>query len=1078
MPIQTAMLRPQPSMWSSAASNSEQEVTLLSTRDILPILEGSSQGTNSSCKIYMDCMLSHGYGFPLWLPELDLSLPAAYREIGVQIGDVGYITENGGFSFLFNVWQSRSNGINPPNLPESFYLDNVAKVTAKHQLFGPWNTICSGATNRSTTWQTRKVYFECYGTEGAILCTPRTTYLEELQNERALHDFIYTNGEHWYSYAVNQCGRPIRKDSLYFITGHVKTQSWGIATFDHHMPKPFNVLKFGSLSRWNGLRYRGDSCRTYVWKESRSATARSGPTDPSLSGGGIECDNQCLFVHGFKISLSNTVWASITRTATTAVRNDAAASQHTCSPASSSSRRSEARNTTPNSSCYQGSYSNKMSITMFPTKPKVFHPSDVINEILLKENPLARISIAHDKDWIALIQEKGTSYDIPFSTLFSKSVLEQVRYQINGLFVIACNGRGLSTTTFCSHPNSSEISILQDFIRYSKTGVTSVNDLGEMEGITKLPLDVPSSRPISKFWQRHPIRRKRSTEWVEPFVKMLQKWERNDFEIKNWMFSKEQIPQLAHTDDESWNIYRTWLNFVGSYSQEEIDATREYWENKLSGKFRVKRETRIPLEPVEIRHTAGPNITQYKVRDGPGFTISKYPNAVAFSIGRKYEDMDAFDDRKTESSVLLACQEVQESYTDLLPGHDLITHGLLDNTDIHSMTSNESIQMTSLIDNEKHNSKDLDSTSMRAIFNSTLHSSSEPIQPTVSKEHTHIANETNITQHISQHLDSISMRTVDNSTLRSSPESHHSFPESDSISLSSISDDVSITSYRKFRSHKEAFSASQDTRVNETPYQLYSPKWAMFSSSQETFSDRCHMHRYSKRNKSSPRILGTSWYRSTAVENGIFADIPYDSPYMVLPLWPGRTDSYSSEKHPFKVPVIPHYHRLYLLVWYRPDHDPSSVPADTWSESSSMSSSDLSMSSHLSFSRRYNWTLSLRRFRFSARVLTYDQLQGSGIRIPENGLDVYGPLEEAFSLMPKSPNNLYGGILLGQYLGKSEGFMFNADGLEQLELCRLTYERTDDEFKWAENYALTPIGRAVVEMTWVGGMAFTGSEHT
>ena len=42
-------------------------------------------------------------GFPLWIPQPNMMLPIPYRAKGVCIGDVGIITEFGGFAFLFNI---------------------------------------------------------------------------------------------------------------------------------------------------------------------------------------------------------------------------------------------------------------------------------------------------------------------------------------------------------------------------------------------------------------------------------------------------------------------------------------------------------------------------------------------------------------------------------------------------------------------------------------------------------------------------------------------------------------------------------------------------------------------------------------------------------------------------------------------------------------------------------------------------------------------------------------------------------------------------------------------------------------
>jgi hypothetical protein len=56
-------------------------------------------------------------GYPLWIPEP--TKPRAHQLEGVKIGDVGKITYDGSFNFLFNICLPRDHPINrfaPPTL--------------------------------------------------------------------------------------------------------------------------------------------------------------------------------------------------------------------------------------------------------------------------------------------------------------------------------------------------------------------------------------------------------------------------------------------------------------------------------------------------------------------------------------------------------------------------------------------------------------------------------------------------------------------------------------------------------------------------------------------------------------------------------------------------------------------------------------------------------------------------------------------------------------------------------------------------------------------------------------------------
>lgn len=70
--------------------------------------------------VYENHLSLKGRGHPVWIPEPNLCLPDTYREKGICIGDVGIITPEGGFDFLFNICLPAENPINAGDLPPSF----------------------------------------------------------------------------------------------------------------------------------------------------------------------------------------------------------------------------------------------------------------------------------------------------------------------------------------------------------------------------------------------------------------------------------------------------------------------------------------------------------------------------------------------------------------------------------------------------------------------------------------------------------------------------------------------------------------------------------------------------------------------------------------------------------------------------------------------------------------------------------------------------------------------------------------------------------------------------------------------
>lgn len=76
----------------------------------------------TSQEIYVQNMLRKKRGYPLWIPSPNLSLPVHNRHTGVMVGDLGIITPEGGFDFLFNILHDRQDPINEARiLPRQFH---------------------------------------------------------------------------------------------------------------------------------------------------------------------------------------------------------------------------------------------------------------------------------------------------------------------------------------------------------------------------------------------------------------------------------------------------------------------------------------------------------------------------------------------------------------------------------------------------------------------------------------------------------------------------------------------------------------------------------------------------------------------------------------------------------------------------------------------------------------------------------------------------------------------------------------------------------------------------------------------
>ena len=208
---------------------------------------------------------------------------------------------------------------------------------------------------------------------------------------------------------------------------------------------------------------------------------------------------------------------------------------------------------------------------------------------------------------------------------------------------------------------------------------------------------------------------------------------------------------------------------------------------------------------------------------------------------------------------------------------------------------------------------------------------------------------------------------------------------------------------------------------------------------------------------------------------GILDQIPDDCLYMLLPLWPGESDTTSIRPETSSAAsfITITENRQYLLVYYVPFGEASSndkKPEKKRAKQSHSSDSGVEADPKAVY---------LAAFRAVARVVTYDELRFSGVRVPSDGLAVNGPEWESTSYSACVPlrDAQVTGTVVCQCLGRDSGFDFLEDGLLELGLCTREELPPQDHFSETEEpvgeTTLTPIGRAAVEMIWLGCLAIT-----
>ncbi|KAF8336124.1 hypothetical protein F5887DRAFT_987984 [Amanita rubescens] len=257
--------------------------------------EAYASTTRGQSHIYSLEMLFLEAGYPLYMPTPSRGLPAAYLRRGVRIGDVGLVTANGAFDFLFSVCQHddpSDPGVNPSILPDSFeFIKPIIRVNGK---FDPGVCLTSHHVNVIHDHSSSSA-FQC-SAKGAVLALPTGATVYEAMNVRHFQAHAAHHAARWYKYALNEGGRDVSNGSLYLVTECTKSMNWGISVFyanptansDHH-------LTFDKgLCRWEPKRGKVD--------------ARVGPKPTDIILSDNDEPNQCVFLRGIKIMLRPDIW--------------------------------------------------------------------------------------------------------------------------------------------------------------------------------------------------------------------------------------------------------------------------------------------------------------------------------------------------------------------------------------------------------------------------------------------------------------------------------------------------------------------------------------------------------------------------------------------------------------------------------------------------------------------------------------------------------------------------------------------------------------------------------------------------
>ncbi|KAJ3930658.1 MAG: hypothetical protein NXY57DRAFT_290970 [Lentinula lateritia] len=272
-------------------------------------------------EIYAQMLLLRKKGYPLWKPKSDNSrLPESYKREGIHIGDVGILTESGGFDYLFNICQGPDHEWNLGRVPADFRpildldFDDTEVYTQEYELGSHvasdpnrihQRRIPPSPTSNLNPFENQLhsaipkevgagLSYSSTASKGALLVLPEGGKRVDHLHRARFEKYAAECAPSWYIHANGALGRTACNGSLYLITGFDKARAWGVASFSDAIPENIQ-LEYVPKSTDGEDRYP-----KYWFRTCDSASSSSGADDRYGQQSG------CVFLRGFKIALRQT----------------------------------------------------------------------------------------------------------------------------------------------------------------------------------------------------------------------------------------------------------------------------------------------------------------------------------------------------------------------------------------------------------------------------------------------------------------------------------------------------------------------------------------------------------------------------------------------------------------------------------------------------------------------------------------------------------------------------------------------------------------------------------------------------
>lgn len=278
----------------------------------------------ASSRIYRDLLLKKQHGLPLWIPDPNENLEEHIKQ-GISIGNLGILTNDGGFRYLFNIHAEADAPVNkdmrtpqpftPLPMPTitkrgfihvqkacitenaSFEMEGIAEAQANVYVISRSSSHLAYLLHRLGAGVGVDLTFTTTHERAAMLYLPHGADREDTDSIGLYKEYAAQHGESWYKFVNEELKSDARNDSLYLVTGCDKSGSWALAAGS---PRQGSSVKFaikGSPVVVPGSITAGFHVS---WTNTSGIEGRHYPSSMKHT---VEVKNQCVFIRGLAIAI-------------------------------------------------------------------------------------------------------------------------------------------------------------------------------------------------------------------------------------------------------------------------------------------------------------------------------------------------------------------------------------------------------------------------------------------------------------------------------------------------------------------------------------------------------------------------------------------------------------------------------------------------------------------------------------------------------------------------------------------------------------------------------------------------------